>query len=208
MTTIHQKKGIIMAIKPAPGEQYTVRRKIFKIFGSAFHVFDEHNQIIGYCKQKAFKLKEDIRLFTGEDMQEELIVLKARSIIDFGSTYDITLPDGSTLGSLRRKGLKSSFVRDEWMMFDDEGTQIAIIREKGAVASILRRIHELFSLIMPQQYEIVRTRDTLTVAELRQHFNPFVFRLGVKIMEEDEHLDDLTLLGTACLIAAIEGRQS
>lgn len=197
-----------MAIKPAPGEQYTVRRQVFKIFGAAFHVYDKDNNIIGYCKQKAFKLREDIRLFTSEAMTDELIVLKARSIIDFGSTYDITLPDGSTLGSLRRKGLKSSLVRDEWMMFDDEGKQIAMIREKGAIASILRRIHEIFSLIMPQQYEIVRTSDSVTVAELRQHFNPFIFRLGVKIMEEDAHLDDLTLLGTACLIAAIEGRQS
>jgi uncharacterized protein YxjI len=197
-----------MAIRPAPGEQYTVRRKILKIFGAAFHVYDSDNNIIGYCKQKAFKLKEDIRLFTGEDMNDELIVLRARSIIDFGSTYDITMPDGTTLGSLRRKGLKSSFVRDEWMMFDDEGAQIALIREKGAIASILRRVHELFSVVMPQQYEIVRTSDSLAIAELRQHFNPFVFRLGVKIMEEDEQLDDLTLLGTACLIAAIEGRQS
>lgn len=197
-----------MAIRPAPGEQYTVRRKILKIFGAAFHVYDSDNNIIGFCKQKAFKLKEDIRLFTGEDMDDELIVLRARSIIDFGSTYDITMPDGTTLGSLRRKGLKSSFVRDEWMMFDDEGAQIALIREKGAIASILRRVHELFSVVMPQQYEIVRTSDSLAIAELRQHFNPFVFRLGVKIMEEDEQLDDLTLLGTACLIAAIEGRQS
>lgn len=197
-----------MAIKPAPGEQYTVRRKILKIFGAAFHVYDSENNIIGYCKQKAFKLKEDIRLFTAEDMNDELIVLRARSIIDFGSTYDITMPDGTTLGSLRRKGLKSSFVRDEWMMFDDEGAQIAMIREKGAIAPLLRRVHEIFSVVMPQQYEIVRTSDSVAIAELRQHFNPFVFRLGVKIMEEDEQLDDLTLLATACLIAAIEGRQS
>ncbi|MBL4591648.1 MAG: hypothetical protein JKY96_06770 [Phycisphaerales bacterium] len=196
-----------MAIKPAPGEQYTIRRKIFKIFGSAFHVYDENNQIIGYCKQKAFKLKEDIRLFTGEDMSEELIILKARSIIDFGSTYDITLPDETNLGSLRRKGLKSSFIRDEWMMFDAEGTQIAIIREKNAVAAILRRVHEIFTLVMPQKYELVRTTDDKPIVELRQHFNPFVFRLGVKIMEEDAQLDELTILGTACLLAAIEGRQ-
>jgi uncharacterized protein YxjI len=197
-----------MAIKPAAGEQYTIRRKVFKIFGSAFHVFDENNQIIGYCKQKAFKLKEDIRLFTGENLSDELLVLKARSIIDFGSTYDITLPDGSNLGSLRRKGLKSSFVRDEWMMFDADGNEVITIREMGSFGPFIKRwIFDEIAFLFPQRFECIRSSDGRTVAKFRQHFNLFVYRLGVRIVEEDEHLDDLTILGTACLLAAIEGRQ-
>ncbi len=91
-------------------EQYTIRRKFFKFFGAAFHVYDEHGSVIGYCKQRAFKLKEDIKLFTGEDMSDMLLSLQAQSIIDFGATYTVTLPDGTSLGSMRRKGMKSSFV--------------------------------------------------------------------------------------------------
>ncbi len=196
-----------MAIKPAPGEQYTIRRKVFKFLGSAFHVYDEHNQIIGYCKQKAFKLKEDIRLFTGEDMSEPLLTLQARSIIDFGATYNIALPDGTILGSLRRKGLKSTFVRDEWSMFDVEGVEIATIREKNMAAALMRRIFEITAVLCPQKYEVIRLADDTVIAELRQHFSIFIYRLGVKIIVENENLDDLTLLGSACLLAAIEGRE-
>lgn len=188
-------------------EQYTIRRKFFKIFGAAFHVYDEHGSVIGYCKQKAFKLREDIKLYTGEDMSEMLLSLKTQQIIDFGATYEVTLPDGTSLGTLRRKGLKSSFVRDEWMIFDAQGKEIARVRETGSIAPLARRYIDYATIILPQRYEVVRNRDQKAIAHLRQHFNPFIFRLGVAIIDEDEDMDDLLILGASCLIAAIEGRQ-
>lgn len=197
-----------MGIHPQANEKYTVRRKVFKIFGAAFHVYDEHGSVIGYCKQKAFKLKENLRLYTGEDMSEILLTLQAKSIIDFGSTYSVTLPDESSLGSLRRKGLKSSFVRDEWLLFDSDGNEIATIRETGSFAPFARRHIEIASVLFPQRYEIIRSKDSSIIAGFRQHFNPFIFRMGVSIVEEDEHIDELLILGAACLISAIEGKQN
>ncbi|MCA9276900.1 MAG: hypothetical protein KDA29_12825 [Phycisphaerales bacterium] len=188
-------------------EQYTIRRKFFKVFGAAFHVYDEHGSVIGYCKQKAFKLREDIKLYTGEDMSDLLLSLNTQQIIDFGATYNITLPDGTTLGSLRRKGLKSSFVRDEWLVFNTSGDEIAKVRETGSFAPIARRYIDYANIFFPQRYEITRSRDGKAIAMLRQHFNPVVFRMGVAIMDDDDDLDDLLILGAACLIAAIEGRQ-
>lgn len=188
-------------------EQYTIRRKFFKVFGAAFHVYDEHGSVIGYCKQKAFKLREDIKLYTGEDMSDMLLSLNTQQIIDFGATYNITLPDGTTLGSLRRKGLKSSFVRDEWLVFNTSGDEIAKVCETGSFAPIARRYIDYANIFFPQRYEITRARDGKAIAMLRQHFNPVVFRMGVAIMDDDDDLDDLLILGAACLIAAIEGRQ-
>ena len=197
-----------MGIKAGPGELYTVRRKIFKIFGAAFHVYDATGALVGYCKQKAFKLKEDIRLYTDESCSTELLRLSARQVIDFGATYDVTTPSGQTAGSLRRKGLKSSFVRDEWVVFDDTGAQIATLREQGSIAPLVRRYVDNIAAFFPQRFEVVRERDGAHIATLRQHFNLFVYRLGVAVHEDDETLDDVMLLGAACLIAAIEGRQN
>jgi hypothetical protein len=188
-------------------EQYTIRRKFFKIFGAAFHVYDEHGSVIGYCKQKAFKLREDIRLYTGEDMNDQLLSLKTQQVIDFGATYSVTLPDGTSLGTLRRKGLKSSFLRDEWLIFDQDGTEIAMVRETGSIAPLARRYVDMASIIFPQRFEVIRSRDQKLISHLRQHFNPFIFRLGVAILDEDDEIDDLMILGASCLIAAIEGRQ-
>ena len=196
-----------MAIRAREGEIYTVRRQVFKILGAAFHIYDAENNLAGYCKQKAFKLKEDIRIYTDESMSQELLVLSARSIIDFGVTFDVCLPSGELLGSFRRKGLKSSFVRDEWIVFDDENNQVALLREKGSFLSFARRYNDWFALLSPQQFEFIRSTDQSVIATLRQHFNLFVYRLGVTVHEDDPHLDELMILGATCLIAAIEGRQ-
>ncbi len=194
-----------MPIKAKPGEQYTIRRKVLKIFGAAFHIYDEHGSLVGYCKQKAFKLKEDIRLYTDESLSEPLLTLAARSIIDFGATYDITLPDGTQIGSLRRKGLKSTFLKDEWLIFDDQGQEIGMLKEKSWFMAFMRRGD--LSAFFPQRYEFFKSGSEEPVAYIRQHFNWFVYRLGLSVLKDDEELDELLLLGATCLIAAIEGRQ-
>lgn len=197
-----------MAIKAAPGEKYTVRRKVLKILGAAFHVYDAQGGLVGYCKQKAFKLREDIRLYTDENCQTELLVLRARQVIDFGATYDVTTPAGDTIASLRRKGMKSSFVRDEWLVLDENAEQVAMIREQGSISPIARRYVDNIAWLLPQKFEVTRGEGTPPIATLRQHFSPFVYRLGVAVHSDDPVLDELMLIGAACLIAAIEGRQN
>lgn len=198
-----------MAFIPAPGEQFTIRRKVLKLFGAAFHIYDANNQVVGYCKQKAFKLKEDIRIFTDESMSSELIRIAARSILDFSTTYDIINPDGSVAGSLRRKGMASTFLRDEWLLFDAKGQQVGTLKEDGSFMAFLRRYIEYVNLFSPQSFTLMRSNGT-TAAKFRQHFNPFVFRLGVTMstdFDPNESLDEMVVLAAACVIAAIEGRQ-
>jgi uncharacterized protein YxjI len=190
-----------------PGESYTIRRKVLKFFGAAFHIYNPDGQVVGYCKQKAFKLREDIRIYTGEDCTEELVVIKARSIIDFSTTYDVTLGDGTSLGSLRRKGLASTFLRDSWMVFDESGKHIADLKEDGSFLAIARRFVEWVALFAPQKFTLART-DGTEIAKFRQHFNLFVYRLGVSVLKDDPEIDDLVILAAGCLITAIEGRQS
>lgn len=197
-----------MAFTPRPGEQYTIRRKILTILGAKFHVYDENRQVVAFCKQKAFKLREDIRIFTGEDMSELLYALRARQIIDFGATYDVMLPNGELVGSFRRKGMKSSLLRDEWLVYDAEGNEVAKLMELGSFAPFARRYLDAASVFLPQRYGMIRRSDSTQIAHFRQHFNPFVYRLGVSVQAADEHLDELMLLAAGTLIAAIEGRQN
>lgn len=199
-----------MAFVPAPGEQFTIRRKFFKIFGAAFHIYDANNNIVGYCKQKAFKLKEDIRIFTDESMSQELIRIAARSIIDFSATYDIINPDGSAAGSMRRKGMASTFVRDEWLLLDAKGQQVGTIKEDGSIMPLLRRYVEWVSLFSPESFTLTRSNGSVA-AKFRQHFNPIVYRMGVTLSDDfdpNEPLDEMVVLAAACVICAIEGRQN
>mgnify|MGYP006267824973 CR=1 FL=1 len=195
-----------MPVRAAPGEKYTIRQKIFKIFGGTFEVFDAEGGLVATCRQKAFRLREDMRFYAGDDPSSELFSMRARSILDFSTTYDVRLPTGESLGSLRRKGLASTFVRDEWALFDpDETTQVGRLIEDSASMSMLRR-YLPFGNLVPQKFHLEDASGT-TIAGLRTHFNPLVYRLGVSIESDHEHLDELFVLAAACLVAAIEGRQ-
>lgn len=193
--------------------RYTIRRKVLKLFGAAFHVYDTKGDVIAFCKQKAFKLREDIRLYTDETCSEEFLALRTRQIIDFSATYDVQLPDGQIMASLRRKGMKSTFLRDAWTIYGpalpdapDTTPVLAYVEEDSGTLAFLRRYVEYVSFLSPQKF-MVRTEAGEHIATLRTHFNPFVYRLTVHVHRDHPEIDDLVLLATASLIAAIEGRQ-
>jgi len=194
-----------MASSSKPGENYTIRRKVFKIAGAAFHIYGEDGSLVGYCAQKAFKLREDLRIYTDESKSQELMRIGTRQIVDFGATYEVTLPDGSPLGSYRRKGMKS-LLRDTWMVFGPEGRQVGTVQEDSAGLAVTRRLLGDYGSLIPQTFHIDLDGGG-RVASYRTHFNLFVHRIGVTIHEEDTVLDDLMLLAGGCLLAAIEGRQ-
>lgn len=207
MTTMPSQPKTRLAFNIKPGEAYTIRRKVLKLLGAAFHIYDPQGGLVGYCKQKAFKLKEDIRIYTDESMKTEWLVIKARSVLDFGATYDIQLPDGSVIGSLRRKGLKSTLLRDSWMVFDPAGAQIAALEEDGgSIVVLARRYIDYVSLFFPQKF-VMKRMDGTVVARYRQHFNLLVYRLSIAVEKDDPELDDLMIMAAGCVIAAIEGRQ-
>lgn len=145
-------------------------------------------------------------LYTDRSRDKELLRIKARQIIDFAATYDVKLPNGEIIGSLRRKGFKSTFVRDEYLVFDEHSTQIAKLQEDSTFRALVRRMVDFASFFMPQRFHL-SDMNGREIARFRQHFNPIVFRIGVAVVEEHEQLDDLMLIAIAVLAAVIEGRQ-
>lgn len=193
------------ASPPRASEQYTIRRKVFKLFGAGFHIYGSDGELVGYCKQKAFKLKEDLRIYTDESLSQELLRITTPNVIDFSAMYQVHLSPGGHIGSYRRHGGKS-FFRDTWSVLDSEGTTIAQIREDSAVKALLRRLHGVIALFIPQTY-MLDSIDGRPIARYRTHANPFVYRLSVTILQEHEALDDLLILAGGCLLSAIERRQ-
>lgn len=195
-----------MPVKAAPGERYTIRRQVFRIFGAGFDIYDAQGQPVGYCKQRALRLKEDLRIYADRSEQRELLRIAARQVIDWAATYDVLLPSGDVIGSLRRKGVKS-ILRDEWHVMDASGRQIALIIEDSTWLAVVRRLHEVGAMLFPQRFHLTDGNGT-TIASFRQHFNPFIYRLGLAIHADHQELDDLMVLAAGCLLAAIEGRQA
>lgn len=183
-------------------DRYVFRRKVFKLFGGAFHVYDENRNVALYSRQKAFKLKEDFRIFSNEQMEQELLNIKTPQILDIGATYSIQdSTTGEQVGAVRRKALKS-IIRDEWVLLSNDNREIGKLAEK----SMLRAVASRFINLIPQVYAITSEQGN-TVAEIHQHMNPFVLKYTMDIQEGDLSLDRRLILASGILLAGIERRQ-
>lgn len=191
----------------APGRfgqtRYMIRRQFFKLFGGAFHIYDEAGNLAFYSKMKAFKLKEDLRIYGDEDMREELLTIKARGILDFGMTYDVTdAVSGERVGALRRKGLRS-LLRDQWLVLDTNDQEVGKIEEDSIMLALVRR---LLTNLVPQSFS--GTLGTTQVLAFHQRFNPFIQKIDLDFSMDDRHALDRRLgIAAAVLMCAIEGRQ-
>ena len=187
-----------------PAIEYTIRRKVFTLLGAKFHIYDPEGKLVGFSEQKAFKLKEDIRVYTDESKSNERVVIKARQIIDFGAAYDVV--DAKTqqkIGALKRKGW-TSLVRDSWIVMDEADQEVGQIQEDSLSMAMVRRFLP-FGKWIPQKYHL-SDKQQVELARFRQHFNPFVQRLTVTL-NEGCHLSPLLILAAGVLLVAIEGRQ-
>jgi uncharacterized protein YxjI len=183
---------------------YLIRRKIFKLFGAAFHIYDSEGRLAFYSKMKAFKLKEDIRLYNDETMQTEVLTIKARQILDFSAAYDVVDSfTGEKVGVLKRKGMKSIF-KDEWIIMNEEDRELGLIKEDSALLAFVRRF---VTNIIPQKYHAEINGEI--VSEFKQNFNPFVMKIDLDFSMDEKGLLDRRLgIAAAVLMCAIERKQS
>lgn len=183
-------------------DQYVLKRKLLKLIGGQFNIYDGSGAQVLQANQKGFKLKEEITVCGGPEFKQPLFGIYARQVIDLGATYDVRdLQTNAQIGSFRRKGF-NSLVRDEWAVFDANGTQVGIVIEDSLALALVRR---LLTNLVPQNYDLV-IGDRRYV-DLKQNFNPFTYHLNVIFEVPPQQFDRRLGLSAAILLAAIEGRQ-
>mgnify|MGYP000026394811 CR=1 FL=1 len=69
------------AMVPLGHDKYMARKAIFAFLGQKFHIYDANGTLCFFVHQKAFKLKEDIRVYTDDMMTEELLTIQARQVM-------------------------------------------------------------------------------------------------------------------------------
>ncbi len=184
-------------------QKYLIKKQFFKLLGGAFRLYDMNDQLCFYVEQKAFKLKEDIRVYGDEAKSDELLSIGARSIIDFSAIYDVT--DSKTaqkVGSLKRKGLKSILI-DEWEILNTSDAVIGSIKEDSVLMAMLRRF--LSNLIPQEYYGFVGEKP---VWHFKQNFNPFTIHINLDMtLDTNDQMDDRMGIAAAVLLCAVEGRQ-
>lgn len=190
-------------MNPAFGhKQYVLKRQSIALTGK-FRFYDPDGRLVLFSEQKMFKLREDIRVYTDESKSQEVLVIKARSIIDFSAAYDvIDAASGQKVGALRRKGLKS-ILRDEWEVLDVNDNVVGLLFEDNMTLALLRRL--VVGWLLPQNYDLTFGEQRL--ADFKQRFNPFRYELDIDLTMNDGRLDPRLALAAGILLAAVEGRQ-
>jgi len=185
-------------------DQYLLRRQVLALTGK-LRFYAPDGQMVLYCQQKMFKLKEDIRAYTDEGRTQEVLYIQARSIIDFSAAYDvIDSAYGTKVGVLRRKGWRSVFAQDEWEVLDAQDQPMGILREDNLNRALLRRY--LLGALLPQDYDLFIGEQR--VADLRQRFNLLRYEMVLDFsLDVNRRLDRRLGIAVAILLAVIEGRQ-
>jgi len=183
--------------------QYLLKRQVFALAGK-FRVYEPGGRLVLFSEQKMFKIREDIRVYSDESKTQEVLMIKARQIMDFSAAYDVVDSEsGQKVGALRRKGL-ASILRDEWEILDVGDNVVGKLFEDSMGLALLRRF---LSNLIPQNYDI--TIGTDRVADLKQAFNPFAYQLNIDFsMDIGRRLDRRLGIAAGILLAAVEGRQS
>lgn len=110
----------------------------FKIIALASQatVTDASGRTILYTKQKMFKFREHVEIFTDKSKATLLAEIRANKVIDWSARYNSTDADGGEIGAVGRKGWKSLW-RSHYEVFNpgDKEPDFSI-REENPVAKV------------------------------------------------------------------------
>ncbi|MBN1540147.1 MAG: hypothetical protein JW939_08390 [Candidatus Thermoplasmatota archaeon] len=183
-------------------DNYVIKQKVLAI-GRKYLIEDGSGNRIGFCHQKAFKLKEDIRIYTSESMDEELLLIKQEQILDWSGTFAVTDPTtGQRVGYVGRKALKSIF-RDTWKVFGPSRNELALVEEGGGALAILRRFIGFLSFV-PKTYEF--SVNGQIIAQAKQKFQ-IIGDTWFLTIKDASAVDRRLIVATALMMDIIEQQQ-
>ena len=184
-------------------DQFVLKKQIVSLTG-ILRIFNPGGQLVLYCQQKIFRIKEDIRVYSDDSKSREVLIIKARQVLDFSAYFDVMDSQYSTkVGGFRRKGIRS-LVQDEWEVFNPQDNLIGILKEDSLNRALLRRF--LLGRLLPQDYDLRAGMDQL--ADYKQEFNLLQYIMHIDFRKDAESILDHRLgLAAAILLAIIEGKQ-
>ena len=187
----------------------------FKLLAIASQIYirDANGSLLAYVKQKLFKLREDINVFADENQTQHLFNIKADRVLDFSAKYNFTDASGNSLGSIKRRGMRSIF-KASYEIYDARDVQVMKINEENGWIKVIDSVIGELPVVgmftgyfFNPSYVVTRTDDS-PVARLAKQpaFFEGKFRMSKlgEIGPEEESRVLLSLL-TMTLLERIRG---
>ena len=183
----------------------------FKIgtLANDFIAKDASGKTIAYVRQKMFKLKEDIQVFSDETKSTVLYTIGADRIIDFNASYNFKNDKGDGLGKVGRKGRKS-LLKAHYNIFDRDDKLDYTISEENPWAKVgdalLREIPILgmFTGYMCNPRYVVKNDADEIIARLSKEASFFGRRFKLDEVGEFKKGDDERVLLSLMMMSLLE----
>lgn len=110
----------------------------FKLLAIASQIYirDSSGSVIGYVRQKLFKLKEDINVYADEGQSRLLYNIKADRVLDFSPQYNFTDAGSKFIGAVKRLGMRSIWRANYEIYGPSSSVEFKINEENGWIKVI------------------------------------------------------------------------
>jgi len=165
-----------------------------------------------FVEQRRFTFKEDIRFYTDDSRDVEVMRLKARQRFDPRARYDVTTPDGERIGEIQ-KVFGRSLLRSSYALYDASGRDVAVATERSLGVALFRRGVDFvpfiggFSDFLPIPYHFVFQHEGRELGSHRRQLGKFRDVYSIDVSEDSEHtLDRRLVLAMAVGLDALQAR--
>ena len=186
----------------------------FKILAIAQQVavHDSLGQLIAYVKQKAFKLKEDVTVFSDESQKTPLFRIAADRIIDISAQYRIEDTSGRQLATVKRRGMRSLWrAQYEISRGDQSGQTAFVVQEANPWSKVGDRLLGelpilglLSGYLFHPRYVVTRADTGSTVAEAEKLSALFEGRFKIEARESMSAEDELVVVLSMLMMLLLE----
>jgi len=173
---------------------------------------DANGRTVAFVKQKLFKLKEDISIYSDESKTDLQYKIKADRWIDFSAAYSITYADGTELGKVARKGWRSLWKAKYLLIDQHQKEQFTIEEENGWIKvwdSLLSEIPILGMLtgyLFNPSYAVTNLNGR-KVARLKKQASLFGRKFEITKLEDIDNDDDERVMLGLMMMVLLERRR-
>ena len=197
-------------VDPNQHDQFVLRQRIRPVINHYEFSLADDEPPFCFVEQARFKFKEDIRFFADDSKSVELMRIKARQRFDPRATYDVTGPDGTRIGEIRKVFGKSLF-RSTYEVSDGSGTISA--REQNLVVALFRRLVGLVPFVgdfadwLPIPYHFMLERDGAVIGTHKRRIGKFRDTYDIDVSGDAERsADRRVVLALAVGMDALQAR--
>ncbi len=186
----------------------------FKIstFASDFVASNAHGETIAYVRQKLFKLKEEVNVFTDESKEQLMFSIKADKWLDFSASYQFLDSQSNPCGRVVRKGWRSIW-KARYEIYDDVDQQDLLIEEENAWVKVGDGIFGeipilgMFTGYLFNPKYMVSRPDGTPVARLVKNPSFFGRKFQIEKLGELSASEELRLLLALMMMVLLERRR-